>query len=411
MLTWIRREAILYRCNYSNIQIIKKVNDLPFLIQQQTTSVEVQITTSPAHSVLAALSLLGDSGSASANEPWLKNTAAKIPKAELEAVQLILAEKGEALIPGKEFASFADYLSSLTDVHTVNHLQHMWHSYFMPEWDRQSYLQSMANNLSMRAWPNESAESAVQAFLRRPVPEFIGRELGGLQKLVFCLSPFLELQAAKFNATETLWIFVPSDARKLPMRYEPIQRSEVTRIATALADDVRLQILEMLAAFGPMRSQEMIEKLSVSQPTVSRQLKQLKNTQFINEKRDGDSSKIFELNPNRLGEVMFMLETLLSKNNARMVLNDSRLDYPAELRKFLNESGQVQRYPNKLSAQKLIIEYLAPKFEMGKKYTEKEVNELLNRWHTYQDPARLRRDLVDYEFLQRTADGSKYWRV
>ncbi|MFK7800397.1 MAG: metalloregulator ArsR/SmtB family transcription factor [Anaerolineae bacterium] len=387
---------------------------MTILIEQKTKAVELQITTSPAQSVMAALSLLATADAvALESEPWLKSAAKKLSPSDFQANKAVFADFDRKLIPNQLFDRFADYLDQLkrkVDSETADHLRKVWRGVFMPEWDRQNYMQSMANNLNTRDWPTESAESAVQAFLRRPVPDFIGRQLGGVQQLAFCISPYLELQAAKFDSAETLWIFVPSDARKLPMRYEPIQRSEVTRIATALADDARLQILEMLAAFGPMRSQEMIEKLGVSQPTVSRQLKQLKNTQFISEKRDGDASKIFELNPNRLGEVMFMLQTLLSKANARMVLNDVRLDQPAELRKFLNEAGQVHRYPNKLNLQKLVIEYLAPKFEIGKKYSEKEVNELLGQWHTYKDPARLRRDLVDYDYLQRTADGSAYWR-
>ena len=127
------------------------------------------------------------------------------------------------------------------------------------------------------------------------------------------------------------------------------------------------------------------------------------------EKRDGDASKIFELNTDRLGEVTHLLETLLSTANARMVLNDPRLDQPAELRKFLNEDGQIYKYPNKLQAQEMVIGYLVEKLEKGKKYSEKEMNELLNRWHTYKDPARLRRDLVDFGYVKRTADGSEYW--
>ena len=386
---------------------------MSILITKQSEPVALHITTSPAQSVMVALALLATNPSSIEDESWLKQLSTKMTANELQKNKEIFANANEQFIPNQEFRIFADYFDQLRrqgDVETVDHLRHMWRSYFMPEWDRQHYLQSIAGNLKNRDWVIDSAEEAVQAFLRRPVPNFIGRQLGGVQHVVFCISPFIELQAAKFDDPHTLWIFVASNPRKLPMRYEPIQRTEVMRVASALADDARLQILEMLAAFGPMRSQEMIEKLGVSQPTVSRQLKQLKNTQFISEKRDGDASKIFELNPKRLGEVMYLLETLFSTANARMVLNDARLDQPAELRKFLNEDGQVHKYSNKLNSQKLIIEYLAPKFEQGKRYTEKEVNELLNRWHTYKDPARLRRDLVDFGFMERTADGRQYWR-
>ena len=386
---------------------------MSYLVDKQTNPVEVRITTSPAQSVLAALSLLITDLSAVEGESWLKQMSSKLAADDLKKTKEMFARSEKQLAPRQEFQIFADYLDQVRrkyDAETTDHLRYMWRTYFRPEWERQHYLQSMADNLNSRDWRIDTAEEAVQAFLRRPVPNFIGRQLGDVHHLVFCLTPFIELQAAKFDDPHTLWIFVASNPRKLPMRYEPIQRTEVMRVASALADDSRLQILEMLAAFGPMRSQELIDKLQVSQPTVSRQLKQLKNTQFINEKRDGNASKIFELNPERLGEVMFMLETLLSTANARMVLNDVRLDQPAELRKFLNENGQVHKYSNKLNSQKLIIEYLAPKFEQGKRYTEKEVNELLNRWHTYKDPARLRRDLVDFGYVMRTTDGSQYWR-
>ncbi|MEM8860079.1 MAG: metalloregulator ArsR/SmtB family transcription factor [Chloroflexota bacterium] len=411
---------------------------MSFLLSKNPDPIEVRVTLSPVHSVVTALSLLSADESTVANEPWIKQTADKMSKTEREINRAIFNKLSEELIPNEEYDWFADYLSEIGRAidpqigqqmqlsmsklaiqhqeyaemqQAFNHFKQMWRNYFMPEWDRKiQQMRSMANNLNTRDWPTQSAEAAVRAFLRRPVPEFIGRELKGVREITFCMSPWLELQAAKFQSKDILWIFVPADARKLPMRYEPIQRSEVMRITNALSDEVRLQILEMLSAFGRMRSQEIMDQLDVSQPTVSRQLKQLKNAGFIIEARDGDATKIFKLNRKRLGEITFMLETLLSRSNARMVLNDPRLDQPAELRKFLNEDGVVYRYPNKQSAQQLIIEFLSHVFEKGTKYSEKEVNELLNKWHTYKDPARLRRDLVDFGHLKRTADGSEYWR-
>lgn len=52
--------------------------------------------------------------------------------------------------------------------------------------------------------------------------------------------------------------------------------------------------------------------------------------------------------------------------------------------------------------------YLAGKFEAGREYTEREVNELLLDWHTFADPATLRRELYDYGFLDRSRDGKVY---
>ena len=51
------------------------------------------------------------------------------------------------------------------------------------------------------------------------------------------------------------------------------------------------------------------------------------------------------------------------------------------------------------------------KFETGKFYTEKEVNEVLNNSHTFGDAALLRRELFEKKFLDRELDGRKYWKI
>lgn len=51
---------------------------------------------------------------------------------------------------------------------------------------------------------------------------------------------------------------------------------------------------------------------------------------------------------------------------------------------------------------------IAEEFDPAKRYTEKEVNELL--LPIYDDFSSLRRELVDYGFVARERDGSAYWR-
>lgn len=59
--------------------------------------------------------------------------------------------------------------------------------------------------------------------------------------------------------------------------------------------------------------------------------------------------------------------------------------------------------------QRLVLEYLATKFESGGIYTEKEVNILLNQNHLFGDPALLRRELFEGGLINRKRYGSAYW--
>jgi hypothetical protein len=48
-------------------------------------------------------------------------------------------------------------------------------------------------------------------------------------------------------------------------------------------------------------------------------------------------------------------------------------------------------------------------FEPGKRYPEKQVNEVLARFHV--DTAMLRRDLVGAKLMEREGGGGEYWRT
>ncbi len=88
------------------------------------------------------------------------------------------------------------------------------------------------------------------------------------------------------------------------------------------------------------------------------------------------------------------------------------MDYLTELKNYLDEEGRLKEWPskrNKGKFRKLVLEYLASKFEPGTTYTEKEVNALLNQHHTFGDPALLRRELFENKLIDRKRDGSAYW--
>lgn len=69
--------------------------------------------------------------------------------------------------------------------------------------------------------------------------------------------------------------------------------------------------------------------------------------------------------------------------------------------------GPLETYPLKEKKRVVILRHLARHLEAGKTYTEKEINAVLEQY--YKDYALLRRNLIDYGFLERVPDGSAYW--
>ena len=54
--------------------------------------------------------------------------------------------------------------------------------------------------------------------------------------------------------------------------------------------------------------------------------------------------------------------------------------------------------------------YLAGKLEPDRRYSEAELNDLLDAWSTFHDPATLRRELYNKKLVERTDNGAEYWR-
>lgn len=82
----------------------------------------------------------------------------------------------------------------------------------------------------------------------------------------------------------------------------------------------------------------------------------------------------------------------------------------SKLLPFLNERGQLTALPAKHKKKLMALWYLAGKLEAGRQYTEPEINDLLDGWTTFHDPATLRRELYNKHLLSRTEDCRRYWK-
>jgi hypothetical protein len=82
-----------------------------------------------------------------------------------------------------------------------------------------------------------------------------------------------------------------------------------------------------------------------------------------------------------------------------------------QVRRFLDGEGRIRLLPSKRTVRYAVLAYLAGKFEPGSIYTERQVNDVCEQWHTFHDFFILRRELVDSGLLGRERDGSRYWRI
>ena len=82
----------------------------------------------------------------------------------------------------------------------------------------------------------------------------------------------------------------------------------------------------------------------------------------------------------------------------------------ADIERLLDKRGMLRSMPVTPVAKQQALLWLAEKFELGRDYSEREVNDTLDAWHAFGDHTRLRRELCDAGLLARTDDGARYWQ-
>lgn len=119
--------------------------------------------------------------------------------------------------------------------------------------------------------------------------------------------------------------------------------------------------------------------------------------------------------PLTLQQVQFCLARAYGCHNWKSLLekvkrnNEIEQECRHELRHFMNDSGLLVAWPAKQKKQKIFLLLLTTLFVPGYRYTEPQINEIVQSAHRFNDPALLRRLLFDYGFLERTRDCRCYW--
>lgn len=76
---------------------------------------------------------------------------------------------------------------------------------------------------------------------------------------------------------------------------------------------------------------------------------------------------------------------------------------------FSGEHPELKHWPKQEAARVCLCARIVEDFAVDRQYTLNETNAILDAW--YLDHSLLARYLVDFSFMQRTADGRQYWRI
>lgn len=192
------------------------------------------------------------------------------------------------------------------------------------------------------------------------------------------------------------------------------QFETILQFFKALSDETRLRIVALLGE-RPYSVGELAQALELSEPTVSHHLSKLREAGLLNLNTVG-TSRIYSLDKKGLAMKAQNITNLpdalhpVPAPKPDMSWIDS-LDVSEADRKvfkdYFTSAMTLKQIPTKESKLLVVLRWLAGKFEPGKQYTEREINEILKPIHP--DYARLRRELIDFKFLEREPGGGLYW--
>ncbi len=178
---------------------------------------------------------------------------------------------------------------------------------------------------------------------------------------------------------------------------------ETTRLLTLLLDVDRLAVAGALSV-GPRTTDELVEATRRDRRVVLSSIGDLRAVGLVTADDAGLYSlddKAIRLAARQAAEIEIPMDPVMGYG----MTDDER----AVLERFF--SGRIlNEIPTQRAKRLIVLQRLSLEFDVGRRYTEFEVNELLGAFNA--DWSALRRGLVDEDLLDReaAAGGNLYWR-
>jgi len=196
-----------------------------------------------------------------------------------------------------------------------------------------------------------------------------------------------------------------------PARHPTPHPDTLLAFFKALADPSRLRIVGLLSRVS-MTVEDLAAELKLSTSTTSHHLKRLTEVGLV-----GAEPRVYYRYYSLHEQNLHDMATRILGAGELEELGHFDSQFPDHdrgsfedkvLRAFTDE-GRITAFPSQEKKRRVLIDYASRAFEPGKRYPEREVNDILERFN--EDTAYMRRALVDYGIMDREGGGGEYWLV
>ncbi len=181
---------------------------------------------------------------------------------------------------------------------------------------------------------------------------------------------------------------------------------ELVTFFKALADSNRLKIVGLLAEKS-YSVEELAELLKLKPSTISHHLSRLAAAGLVRAHTQSYYN-VYQLDQSVLQEKARTMFTQRELSNVAAEVDADAYDKKV-IRDYSRRDGSLKTLPSQRKKLEAILRYVVQAFDIGKRYSEKQMNEILARYN--EDTATLRRELVGFGLMQREGGGGDYWRV
>ena len=109
-------------------------------------------------------------------------------------------------------------------------------------------------------------------------------------------------------------------------------------------------------------------------------------------------------------QLLVWFENHIDELNTKLRELSMQVAYQKKMDEYFDSQGRLSQYPSKRPMRIMALTKIANCFEWERKYTEKEVNEIIRQNISFTDVELIRREMFQNKLIGRMRDGSAYWR-